>query len=164
MKMQYDSVSQLMSTPLVSIEPQSHVGEVLALAAKLGIHHFPLVDDNGLFGIVCTCDLQGARPEQSVSRFAHRNVVKVSPKSSAREAAANMKRHGVGSVVIVDEEGVWGILTREDLAETAPELMRQERCVTCSVRQHLHRGTDGALICPACEAKAAAEANALSTE
>lgn len=164
MKTDYDSVSQLMSTPIVSIEPQTRVGDVLALAERLEVHHFPLVDDNGLFGVVCTCDLQGARPEQAVSYFAHRDVVTVSPDSTGSEAAAKMKRHGVGSVVVVDDDGVSGILTRNDLAETVPDLMRSERCARCSAREHLRRSMDSELFCPVCEARAVAEANALSSE
>lgn len=164
MKTDHDSVSQLMSTPIVAVEPRSHVGEVLELAEKLGIHHFPLVNADRLYGVVCTCDLQGARPEQAVSHFAHRRVVTVSPNSTAAEAAAEMLRHGVGSVVITDEDGVWGILTREDLAAIAPELMRIQRCVKCSALQHLRRNATGALTCPACEARATAEANALSSD
>jgi CBS-domain-containing membrane protein len=62
MKANHECVSQLMSTPVVSVEPRMHVGEVLKLADSHCIHHFPIVDDEGLFGMVCTCDLEGARP------------------------------------------------------------------------------------------------------
>jgi acetoin utilization protein AcuB len=164
MKANHECVSQLMSTPVVSVEPRMHVGEVLKLADSHCIHHFPIVDDEGLVGMVCTCDLEGARPEQSVSQFAHRDTVTVTPQSSATEAAAKMLAHGVGSVVVVDEEGVWGILTRDDLAETAPELMPKTHCAVCSTRQHLRRRPGGPLLCTACEARANADAARLSTE
>jgi hypothetical protein len=85
-------------------------------------------------------------------------------KPTACDAAFNMARHGVGSVVVVEGKSVLGILTREDRAATAPDLMRTERCVKCSTLQHLRHGTAGARICPACEAQALAKANALSSE
>ena len=164
MKSSKELVSQLMSTPIVSVEPTMLVGEVLRLAEDLRIHHFPIVDGEGLFGIVCTCDLKGARPEQAVSQFAHRDTVTVTPRNTVGEAAARMMAHGVGSVVVVDEEGVWGILTREDLAETAPGLMPKTRCAVCSTRKHLHRGLSGPYPCTACEARARADVVQLSAE
>jgi CBS domain-containing protein len=84
-------VSHLMSTPIVAIDPTTDVRQLLQLSESLGIHHFPLIDADGLFGIVCTCDLEGARPEQAISQFARRVPVTVRPEASAREAAACMK-------------------------------------------------------------------------
>jgi ribosomal protein L37AE/L43A len=75
-----------------------------------------------------------------------------------------MVAHDVGSVVVVGQDGVWGILTREDLAEIAPELLRSAQCAKCSSRRHLHRGVSGAFSCAACEARANADANAISSE
>jgi CBS domain-containing protein len=149
-------VSHLMSTPVVSVDPKTHVEEVLRLSESLGIHHFPLVDIAGLFGIVCTCDLEGARPEQAVSQFARRAPVTVPPQAKAHEAAARMMRQGVGSVVVADEEGVWGIITRDDLAVTVPELMQAVHCESCPSRQHLRLGPGHTLLCPTCAARALA--------
>jgi CBS domain-containing protein len=77
-------------------------------------------------------------------------TVTVAPQSSAEEAAARMMAHEVGSVVIADDDGVWGILTREDLAETMPELMRDVRCGRCGSRQHLRHRVDGTFTCRPC--------------
>ena len=150
-------VSHLMSTPIVAVDPMTDVGELLRLSESLGIHHFPLIDAAGLFGIVCTCDVEGARPEQAVSLFARRLPVTIRPEASAREAATCMKLRCVGSVLVADDEGVWGILTRDDLAETVPELMRDVHCIHCSSRQHLRPGPGHTLICPSCAARRADE-------
>ncbi|HYQ42379.1 MAG TPA: CBS domain-containing protein [Polyangiaceae bacterium] len=148
-----EPVLHLMSTPVVALDPDANVGELLLLSRRLSIHHFPLVDASGLVGLVCTCDLEGARPEQRVSKFARRAAVSVRPDAMAHEAAAHMLLQGVGSVVIADEEGVWGILTRDDLAEAVPELMRDQHCLHCAGRRHLRPGPNHTLICPACEAR-----------
>ena len=153
MKPRDELVSHLMSTPVVALDPKTNVGEMLRLSESLRIHHFPLVDSAGLFGIVCTCDVDGARPEQAVSQFAHRTPITVSPEARAHEAAARMMLQGVGSVVVADDDGVWGILTRDDLAETVPELMRNVHCKHCSSRQHLRPGPGHTLICPSCAAR-----------
>ncbi|HEX2674798.1 MAG TPA: CBS domain-containing protein [Polyangiaceae bacterium] len=146
-------VLHLMSTPVVALNPNTEVGELLRLSRSLSIHHFPLVDDAGLFGVVCTCDVAGARPEQAVWQFAHRAPVTVRPESTAREAAANMAQQNVGSVVVSDEDGVWGMLTRSDLAETVPELVRGLHCAHCSSRRHLRPGPGRTLICTSCAAR-----------
>ncbi|HEY0465465.1 MAG TPA: CBS domain-containing protein [Polyangiaceae bacterium] len=143
-------VSHLMSTPIVTLDPKADVGELLQLSESLNIHHFPLFDEDGLFGVVCTCDVVGTRPEQAVSLFARRAPVTVPPEGTAREAEASMAIHGVGSVVVADGDGVWGILTRDDLAETVPELMEDLHCFFCSSRQHLRLGPGHTLVCSSC--------------
>ncbi|MEI9941917.1 MAG: CBS domain-containing protein [Pseudomonadota bacterium] len=146
-------VSHLMSTPVVALDPKTDVGHLLRLSENLSIHHFPLVDQAGLFGVVCTCDVAEARPEQVVAQFARRPPVTVRPDATAREAAAQMVRQGVGSVVVADDEGVWGILTRDDLAAAVPGLMKNLHCRNCSSREHLRPGPDHSLICPNCAAR-----------
>jgi len=146
-----------MSTPVVALDPNTEVAEVLRTSERLGIHHFPLIDAAGLFGLVCTCDLEGAPPAQAVSRFARRDPITVPPRAKLHEAAARMMRLGVGSVLVADEEGVWGILTRDDLAAQVPELMQAISCVSCGSRQHLRLGPGHTLICPACTERAPAD-------
>ena len=148
-----EPVSHLMSTPVVSLDPSTDVRELLRLSESLGIHHFPLIDGTGLFGLVCTCDVQGARPEQAVSQFARRPVATVRPDAKAHEAAARMMRQGTGSVVVTDDEGVWGILTRDDLAAAVPELMKDIHCLSCGARAPLRPGPGHTLICPSCASR-----------
>jgi len=143
-------VSHLMSTPAVVLDPKTDVAELLRLSQSLGIHHFPLVDAAGLFGLVCTCDLEGARSEQAVSQFARRPPITVPPQAKAHEAAARMIGHRVGSVIVVDDDGIWGILTRDDLAEVVPDLMQSIHCTSCLSRQHLRPGPRHTLVCMAC--------------
>lgn len=147
-------VLHLMSTPVVALDPTTEVGELRRLSEALGIHHFPLVDAEGLCGVVCTCDIECAPPDQAVSRFARRPVATVHPRARAHEAAAQVISLGVGSVIVADEEGIWGILTREDLAEAVPRLMQDVHCIHCSSRQHLRPGPGHTLICLNCSASA----------
>ncbi len=127
MNPQYEPVCYLMSTPAVTLDPDSNVGELLRLSESLSIHHFPLVDASGLFGLVCTCDVEGAQPEQKVALFARRSPATVRPEVLTQEATRHLIAQGVDSLVIADEEGVWGIVTREDLAAAVPNLMLEAR-------------------------------------
>jgi CBS domain-containing protein len=153
MNPKYEPISHWMSTPAVTLDPSCNVGELLALAESLGIHHFPLVDTSGLLGLVCTCDVDGARPEQTIGQFARHAPVTVRPEAMTHEATRQLIAHGVGSVVVADEEGVWGIVTRADLAAAVPELMQDVRCVYCESREHLQRGAAHTWICRSCGAR-----------
>lgn len=117
-------LAELMSMPAITIGPEASTAEVLMLADEHEIDHFPIVQDGRLQGIVCTHDLRSEAPESPAIHRAWRHVVTGSPRSSADDAARLMRLHGVDSVVVADDDGVWGIVTREDLLEADPALER----------------------------------------
>jgi CBS domain-containing protein len=121
------SIAELMSMPAIAIGPDARKAEVLALAATHAIHHFPILSGTQLIGLVCVSDLVTATPESEVIHWAWRHVVTAEPQCSPDDAARLMRLHDVDSVVVVDEGGVWGIVTREDLLEADPELLRLMR-------------------------------------
>ncbi len=130
---------------------------MLALATTKGVHHFPVVDGGKLVGIVCTCDLQDLEPEAKVLQVAWRHVVTLPPDGSLSDAARLMALQGVGSIVVVDEHGVCGIVTREDLVRVDPELDKllwEARCTACGARRHLRPGPAGQCICQDCQTRA----------
>jgi len=150
-------VSSLMSHPVISIPPETRVAEVFGLADREGVHHFPIIEHGALMGLVCTCDLRGARPDSKVWPLARRQVVTVSRTSSAVEAARLMSANAVGSAVVTDGDAVCGILTREDLASAAEELallIGEGHCASCGTRQHLRAGPDSTYLCVDCMSRA----------
>lgn len=118
------SLAELMSMPVIAIGPDARTVDVLALADRHAVHHFPIVLEATLVGLVCVSDLETATLESYVIHRAWRHVVTAAPQSSADDAARLMRLHGVDSVVVADEDGVWGIVTRGDLLEADPELAR----------------------------------------
>jgi CBS-domain-containing membrane protein len=151
------SLDEVMSMPVMAIGPESRAEEVLALARSEGVHHFPIVEAGRLVGIVCTCDLEDLQPEVSAVQVAWRHVITLPPQGSLTDAARLMTMHGVGSIVIVDDEGVCGIVTREDLVRADPELdslLSEACCAACGVRRHLRPGPDGQCLCRSCQARA----------
>lgn len=150
-------VAELMSPNVVTIQPTARAHEVLALAHERGMHHFPIVEDARLVGIVCTCDLEELGPDQGVLEVAWRHVVTLPPDSPASDAARLMALQGVGSVVVTDGRGVCGMITREDLLRAAPELdtlLLEARCAACGARRHLRPGPDGQCLCQSCQTRA----------
>jgi predicted transcriptional regulator len=151
------TVSGSMSMPVLTVGPDAQVQHVLALADSNGVHHFPIVTDEKLVGIVCTCDLQELSPEAKVMQAAWRFVVTVPPDSMLIDAARLMALHGVGSVVVMNEGHVGGIVTRADCIRAAPELEQllwDARCVACGTRFHLRPGPDGHCFCQDCQVRA----------
>lgn len=150
-------VSGSMSLPVVTVGPDAKVQEVLALADSTHVHHFPIVEAGKLVGIVCTCDLQELSPEAKVMEAAWRFVVTVPHDSLLSDAARLMALHGVGSIVVMNDARIGGIVTREDCVRAAPELEQllwDARCVACGSRFHLRPAQDGHCICQDCKVRA----------
>jgi predicted transcriptional regulator len=146
-------VSELMSAPIVTIAPDAIAADVLALADANSFHHFPIVEGGRLVGIVCTCDLADVRPDAAASQVGWRHVVTLPREASVDDAARLMLMHGVGSVVVTDESGPCGIVTREDLIRAYPGLdnpVFQARCSACGAHTHLRPGSDGQGVCQSC--------------
>jgi predicted transcriptional regulator len=154
-----EMVSRFMHQPVVSVGPGASVQDALSLAHHSGIHHIPIVQKGKLLGLVCTCDLREARTDLPVLRLAHRNVVTALPNCSAGDAARLMTENAVGSLVVANRDGLWGIVTRKDLAEAAPELaelLAGNACVACQARQHLRPIAGEAFLCVTCAERASA--------
>ena len=152
------TLERCMSHPLVVVSPERTCGELLELAAREQIHHFPIAEGSQLIGFVCTCDLRGAPLDASVTRFASHYPVTVSPGCSVRDAAWLMLLSSVGSLVIVDQRGPRGIVTSEDLRAVDPEAARvleAARCVDCGAGTHLRPALDGHWRCIECKERLA---------
>jgi len=146
-------VSQLMHQPVVTVGPGASVNEVMALAEGNGVHHIPIVKGRKLLGIVCTCDLTGARPDVPALQRARRNVVTAQPDCSAHDAAQLMMSNEVGSLVISNRDGLWGIVTRQDLVRSdskLADLLADVHCAVCQAEQHLRPGPGETLLCVNC--------------
>lgn len=150
------SVAELMSQPVIEIDPETRVGDVMELAKARGVHHFPIVKRGALQGLVCTCDLGRARPETSVQQLAHNPVTTIEPSRPLREAAELMRATGSGSVVVTRDGQICGMLTRRDLIQASAafgELLTAQVCVVCKKPYHLRKTSGGACLCDACESR-----------
>lgn len=151
----HTSLADVMSMPVRAIEPDSCARHVLALAESEGVHHFPIVEAGRLVGIICTCDVEELQPDVGVLQVAWRHVVTLPSGGSLADAARLMTLHGVGSIVVVDDDELCGIVTRDDLVRADPELdhlLFEARCSACGGRSHLRPGPAGQYLCRSCQA------------
>lgn len=79
---------------------------------------------------------------QCISNFMSQNVVSVSPNQSLQEAASLMSQHNIGSLPVVENGQLQGVLTDRDitLRSTAQGLDGQTPVSQCMSTQNLCQG------------------------
>jgi signal-transduction protein with cAMP-binding, CBS, and nucleotidyltransferase domain len=144
-----------MHRPLITLRSHHTVADALGLAREHSVHHFPVCDQDRAVGMVCTCDLQEAKPDQAVGDLM-RPPVTLSLSRFAADAATLMKAADVGSVLIVDANDYpCGIVTRGDLNGEPPlaAILENCRCDACGSARHLQRYRERSL-CFSCRERA----------
>ncbi|MBK9943930.1 MAG: CBS domain-containing protein [Kouleothrix sp.] len=115
-------VSERMSTPAITITPETSHHTALRLMQDHGMHHLPVVDRQGqLVGVVAERDLLLAvghylQNPIEVAEVMVRNVVTVAPDTLLTEAAGLMVRHKIGGLPVMNaEHQVVGVITETDI-------------------------------------------------
>ena len=127
-----ESVSQIASTGLITIQIGQKLSEARKLMQVNQIHHVPVVQGTKLMGILSAVDLATlsltsfGSDEQandtmldkqfSVEEVMSKNMVTIKPKTPIREAAEILAEGHFHSLPIVDQEGnLQGLVTSTDL-------------------------------------------------
>jgi len=140
-------VASIMSVPTVGITPAMRASEALSLAYEHHIHHMPVVERGILVGVVCTCDLESVPPDVCVSATLHGPPIVTQPQASSEEALGLMNAHGVGSLMVVQDQRILGIVTRQDLERAGVPMHDDPRgfCSCCGEYEHLREHATGTL-------------------
>ncbi len=118
-------VAEVMGTELFTLTPDTMVGSALRLASTRRIHHFLVIEDGSLAGIVAQRDLQEARETTFVGACMKSPVLCVAPDTTVEEARDIMEENEVGCLPVVTGTFLVGMLTRERLVP-APGLAGRE--------------------------------------
>lgn len=134
-------VQDRMSTPAITVTPETPFQEALKLMQTRKIRRLPVVDSAGhLVGIVSERDLLHASPSPATSlsvwelnyllwrltvhELMTEKVVTVTPQTPLVEAARLMVEKKIGGLPVVDEsDRVVGVITETDIFETFVEMM-----------------------------------------
>jgi CBS domain-containing protein len=124
------TIADLMATDVITVKRDDKLGDVHSTMRMAGIRHVPVVNDAGaLVGIVSDRDVQMAwarGTDTPVDDFMSKYAERVSPTTSAREAAARMLENKIGSLPVVDEGGkIVGIVTETDFLVVAHQALSQ---------------------------------------
>lgn len=132
-------VRDLMSSEVETLEPNDDIDLASMLMRLDRLRHLPVVDEDGIVGIVSDRDV--LRAQQSVlgdgdhdarRRFAMSikagdvmtpNVDTISPDASALEAAQVLREKGYGCLPVVDDGKLVGIVTPTDFLGLVVEML-----------------------------------------
>ncbi len=119
--------SEIMSSPVFTIGPETSVNDAWLKLMDKKIHHMPVISEEGkIIGIVSDRDLlkkliisddkvESAR-DAAVEDIMSVDVIATTPLTDIRRIAKAMLDHHVGAMPIVNEEGsIVGIITRSDI-------------------------------------------------
>lgn len=130
-----------MTMPVITVKPQDSVAHARALLEKNRINQLPVVQNERLVGIVTDRDIRSAARAVQIAAFAaarhpvqsdpdrtpieqvmSANVITLKPTDTIETAARLMRQKRIGSVPIVENGVLRGILTRSDLLGVLVEL------------------------------------------
>lgn len=112
------TVSDLMTRDLVSVNARDIVGDVRDMVLDSGIHCVPVLDDeHHPVGIVTSWDLvEEYAPAESIANAMTDRVLTIGADEPVSQAATTMMTNWVHHLVVTDEAGhVCGILSSFDL-------------------------------------------------
>lgn len=109
-------VSEAMNRALVTVAPESPLREALALVRRTGAEHVLVMDEQTLVGVLCACDLRGARPDEPVCERMTSPVLTVRPDAEVEEAARTMCDRGVGCLPVAVGGLILGTVSEAEIA------------------------------------------------
>jgi acetoin utilization protein AcuB len=124
-------ISHIMKTNVVSIPSTTNLAEARRIMDAHNVRRLPVIDRNKLEGIVTKDDLDKMGPSQlttfsvhemvyminkiTVKEVMHRDVITVPPDATIEEAVTLAQSKKVGSILVVDNDHVVGIVTTNDI-------------------------------------------------
>lgn len=127
------TVSDWMTKKVMTVEVFDSIGLARRVMVKNRINQLPVLDAGKLVGIVTDRDIRDAYPTsmvinrgKEIDRFADSytveevmsfNVMTVQPDTSLEVAVNLLRRHRIGSLPVVDNGKLVGIITRSDILD-----------------------------------------------
>ena len=109
-------VLDLVTTDLISISPADLVGQARDLMAEGAVHALPVIDADGVVGIVTTADLaDGPADEDLITTVMTPAPEMIAIEASVAEAAERMIEYRIHHLLVTNGEEVIGILSSLDL-------------------------------------------------
>lgn len=126
-------VSAWMTESVLAVETFDSIAIARQLMAKHRVNQLPVMDNDNLVGIVTDRDIRDAYPTslmidrtEEIDRFADKVTVEtvmthdvfiVRPDTSLMTAVALLRRHRIGSLPVMKDKNLVGIITRSDILD-----------------------------------------------
>jgi len=108
-------VRDVMRKEVRTINPNETVSAAKELFRRYDIHHLVVVDRKNVIGLLADRDLMDVGADTPVQRAMAHPPVTITPDETVRKAAALMAGHVIGSLPVVDDGKLVGIVTTFDL-------------------------------------------------
>nr|WP_263312983.1 CBS and ACT domain-containing protein [Mammaliicoccus sp. Marseille-Q6498] len=128
-------VEKIMTSPCTTIQGDKSIEDALVLMTQKEIRHLPIVNENEeLLGIISDRDIKMALPSilsdddptsslsLSVSKIMRRNVIRCHPLDFVEDIALDFYEMSIGSIPVIRDNKVIGIVTQKDMLNTFLEL------------------------------------------
>jgi len=122
-------IREIMSRRVVTVTPDTTLGEARHLLAEHRIRRLPVMIGRRLVGIVSDRDVRSANATHESTPVAHimtRNVVTVNPQTRVDEAARIILAGRFGGVPVVEGDELVGIVTETDLLRALIEVLEMD--------------------------------------
>ena len=134
------TVGEIMTIDVNRLSPDASLDQMQELMSERSIRHIPIVDtDNNLVGLVTQRDVLAATlaipgksgsedvssPHLKASDIMRKKMFKVEESTDLRVAALTMQRHKIGSLLVVKDDQLTGIITDSDYVGLAINLLEQ---------------------------------------
>jgi acetoin utilization protein AcuB len=126
-------VSDWMTESVLAVETFDSIAIARQLMAKHRVNQLPVMDNDNLVGIVTDRDIRDAYPTSlmidrtdEIDRFADKVTVEtvmthdvfvVQPDTSLMTAVSLLRRHRIGSLPVMKDKNLVGIITRSDILD-----------------------------------------------
>ena len=110
-----------MSTPVITVPPDMSLdsfSNFIMIHKHMG---YPVTDDTILLGIVTFNDIHGHKKNSAslqIKDIMTTPVITITPGRDAVDAFKIMAKHGIGRLVVTENNHVQGIISRSDLLHT----------------------------------------------
>ena len=127
------TVSEWMTEKVLAVETFDSIAIARQLMAKHRVNQLPVLDNDNLVGIVTDRDIRDAYPTcllihrgKEIDRFAEKITVEevmthdvfiVRPETSLTTAVGLLRRHRIGSLPVMQDKNLVGIITRSDILD-----------------------------------------------
>ena len=108
-------VRDVMRKEVRTIKPTEPASMAKELFRRYDIHHLVVVDRKNVIGLIADRDLLDIGGDTPVQRAMARQPVTITSDETVRKAAAIMSGHVIGSLPVVDDGKLVGIVTTFDL-------------------------------------------------
>ncbi|NLW75687.1 MAG: CBS domain-containing protein [Methanomicrobiales archaeon] len=113
------TVGDIMARPIVDVQPQMPLSDVLALMYQTKHLGFPVIDRGVLMGIITLTDLARTpvldRDAMQVRDVMTREVITLPPHAPVMDALRIMTRQDIGRIPVISDDNILGIVTKSDI-------------------------------------------------